>query len=270
MNEFFRDQYVTVNNLKLHLVDWAPGGSSKPPMVLIHGVTGYAHMWDHIALNFKDEYHVLALDQRGHGDSDWSPEQAYESADLGSDLTALFSELKLKDAVLVGASWGGLSSILHTANHPDTVRQLILVDIGMEFSQSETDVFPRPREFKDYKELETHERNGNLFPALWTLRGSIGTSVRSEGDVLVRKHDPFFFERWPFRNRDYWTEAGQIKVPTLLMHGSDSFVLSAEMAQKTAAAIPNCELVEIGGAGHSIQLDNPPAFEAAIREFLKK
>jgi pimeloyl-ACP methyl ester carboxylesterase len=123
-------------------------------------------------------------------------------------------------------------------------------------------------EFENEQALEAFERSANPFPALWTLRPFLQSDVREESGKLVRKHDPVFSKRWPFRNMAYWPYARRVKCPTLLLRGARSYVLSPEVADRTVRSIPNCRLKEIPDAGHLIALDNPPAFEAAVREFL--
>ena len=271
MKAEFQDRFVTVNGLKLHFVDWGDtgqGASERRPMVLVHGVTDNCRLWDGFARTFRRQYRVLAIDQRGHGDSEWSADKAYKSTDLASDLSAFFAELGLRDAVLIGLSWGGLVGMIHAAEFPETVHRLVVVDIGCAFDESETDVPERPLEFSDDEALEAYERSSNPFPSLWSLRPRMRASVRKQNGGLVRKHDPFFAGRWPFRAMSYWDYAGRIACPTLLLRGTESFVLSAEMAEKTAGAVPNCRLVEVPDAAHLIPLDNLPAFEAEVREFL--
>lgn len=270
MTRGFQDQFVTVNGLALHYVNWeaGPETSDRRPMVLVHGVTDNCRLWDHIARSFCQEHHVLALDQRGHGDSEWSPEKAYTSLDLASDLSAFFTELGLRDAVLIGLSWGGLVALIHAAEHPETVHKLVLVDIGCEFDEPETAVPDRPLEFPNDKALEDYERSASPFPALWTLRPRMRASVREQDGSLVRKHDPFFARHWPFRAMRYWEYARRVACPSLLLRGTESFVLSAGMAKRTSEALPDGRWVEIPDAAHLIPLDNPPAFEAAVRTFL--
>ncbi|GIK42586.1 MAG: hydrolase [Chloroflexota bacterium] len=271
MKAEFQDKFVTVNGLKLHYVEWNAGKngiSQKPVMLLLHGVTGNARLWDHIAHAFQHEYRVLALDMRGHGDSGWSSKEAYESTDLASDLAAFFIGLGLRKAIIIGLSWGGLVGLIHTAEYPDTVHKLVLVDIGCEFDEPETAVPNRPQAFEDEQSLETYERSANPFPAMWTMRPGIRASVREENGKLVRKHDPVFAKRWPFRNMSYWEYAKRVACPTLLLRGAHSFVLSAEIAARTAESIPGCHFEEIPNSAHLIPLDNPPAFEAAVRKFL--
>ena len=69
------DRYITVNGIRIHYLDW--GNESKPAFLMLHGIGRVAHTFDHIAPQFKNDYHVLAIDMRGHGDSGWSPEGAY-------------------------------------------------------------------------------------------------------------------------------------------------------------------------------------------------
>src|SRR6266498_1681214 len=78
------DRFVTVNGLRLHYLEW--GAATRPSMILLHGIARHAHTFDHIASDFARDYHVLAVDMRGHGDSDWSPEGAYLVEDYVKDI----------------------------------------------------------------------------------------------------------------------------------------------------------------------------------------
>ncbi len=79
-----QDKTVTVNGLKLHYLDW--GAEGKPMMVLLHGLRGHAHSWDDVSMAMCQEYHVLALDQRGRGETDWAKDGAYDTPDYVADL----------------------------------------------------------------------------------------------------------------------------------------------------------------------------------------
>jgi pimeloyl-ACP methyl ester carboxylesterase len=262
----YQDRFLTINGLQLHYLDWLAEG--RPPMVLLHGVTGNAHHWDHVARAFAAEYRCLAFDMRGFGDSQWSPCGAYESRDMASDLARIFDTLALGDAVVVGASWGGLVGLMHAAEHPETVSKLVLVDVACEFSQPETAIPNRPLEFENWRTLEEFEIANNPLALPATLRPFVEADVREVNDRLVRKHDPVFAKRWPFRNMSYWDYAARARCPTLLLRGAQSPVLSPEMASRTAQGLAHCRLVEIPNARHQVALDNPAAFEAAVRTFL--
>src|SRR5262249_43940956 len=99
------DRYATVGGLRLHYLDW--GNPSRPPMILLHGIARHAHTFDHIAADYARDHHVIALDMRGHGDSDWSPQAAYLVEDYVKDLEGLVDQLGLSRLTLQGNSTGG-------------------------------------------------------------------------------------------------------------------------------------------------------------------
>ena len=101
----FTDRYVVVNGLRLHYLESGP--PTKPTMILMHGIARHAHTFDHIAPELTRDYHVVALDMRGHGDSAWSPEGAYLVEDHVKDLEAVIRELGLRRVTLWGNSTGG-------------------------------------------------------------------------------------------------------------------------------------------------------------------
>ena len=101
----YTDKFITVNGLRLHYLDW--GNETKPPFIMLHGISRIAHQFDHLAPYFKDDYHVIAIDMRGHGDSAWSPEGAYIVEDYVKDLEAFVDQLNLRGLTLLGNSTGG-------------------------------------------------------------------------------------------------------------------------------------------------------------------
>ena len=109
------DRYVDVDGLKLHYLDW--GGDGKPKMLCLHGAAQNAHMWDFTALAYCDRYHVLSLDQRGHGDSGWAPDEDYGRDAHQRDISGFVEALGLDNFVLVGLSMGGSNAIAYTAGH---------------------------------------------------------------------------------------------------------------------------------------------------------
>ena len=96
------DKYVEVDGLRLHYLDW--GNSDAQPMILMHGLQDCARSWDAFAMNVCSEYHVIALDSRGHGDSDWTDPKHYGFQDYVSDLEELVKQLELDKVILVGHS----------------------------------------------------------------------------------------------------------------------------------------------------------------------
>jgi pimeloyl-ACP methyl ester carboxylesterase len=101
----FVDRAVKVNGLTLHYTEWGPPDAS--PVVLLHGITGHARVWDHFAERLMPGFRALALDQRGHGDSDAPHDADYRIASMADDLAAFADTLRLERFHLVGHSMGG-------------------------------------------------------------------------------------------------------------------------------------------------------------------
>ena len=97
------DKTVSANGINLHYLDW--GNGSAPPVLLVHGLRGHAHSWDDVSAALCQDYHVLALDQRGRGDSDWAPDGDYSGAAYVADLVGFCGSLKLDSFILVVRIW---------------------------------------------------------------------------------------------------------------------------------------------------------------------
>ncbi|MBI4310757.1 MAG: alpha/beta fold hydrolase, partial [Chloroflexi bacterium] len=113
------DRYAIVNGLRLHCLDWGNGGAT--PLLLLHGQRGHAHTWDAVARRFADAYRVLALDLRGHGDSDWSRPGDYSASTYAADLEQWVEQLHLPPFLLMGHCLGGAVATVYAARRPDRV-----------------------------------------------------------------------------------------------------------------------------------------------------
>ena len=120
------------DGLRLHLLRWSEEGV---PMLLVHGFGNEAHIWDDFAPAVAPHYQVLALDQRGHGDSDWAGEGGYEYDHYLADLEAVVEGLGFERLVLVGHSLGGRVSMRYAGRHPDRMAGLVIVDIAPELDR---------------------------------------------------------------------------------------------------------------------------------------
>ena len=107
-----QDKTVTTNGINLHYLDWGTVG--KPVVVMIHGLRGHAHSWDDVSAALCPDFHVLSLDQRGRGDTDWTKDGDYTTDAYVADLEGFCAALKLDSFILVGQSMGGRNSMAST------------------------------------------------------------------------------------------------------------------------------------------------------------
>src|SRR5215475_2659481 len=123
-----RDVVLHHAGLRLHLLDW--GKASAPPLLLLHGGAQTAHSFDEVAPDLSRDHHVLALDQRGHGDSDWAPGSVYRREDFIADVRAFLDDRGWPATTLIALSLGGMNAIGFSAAHPERVRGLVVVDVA--------------------------------------------------------------------------------------------------------------------------------------------
>jgi esterase len=126
------DRTISLHGRRYHYTEW--GEATGRPLVMLHGITTHARTWDDEARLLSPRYHVLALDQRGHGDSDPPPDADYSDAALLTDLEAFVGALGLGRITLVALSLGGRVAMNYAGRHPDGVERLIVVDIGPEIA----------------------------------------------------------------------------------------------------------------------------------------
>ena len=251
---------------RIHGLDF---GGDGPTLICLHGVTGNAWNWHAVAGGVRSHRRSVALDFRGYGESQWSPTHAYTTADHVADLASAVDALVGGEAVdLIGSSWGALVAIQYAAEHPDRVGRLVVVDVEPSFEQGETDLFPRPRDHTDHDDVRAAvQRAYPNAPAEMVEVVAATCYGPVDGGRLAPKHDPYFFERWPFRSDDHWDRLARIQAPTLHVYASDSFVRAEVMAEMDRLT-PESRLVEIGDSTHVVPVDNPSALVGSLVPFL--
>jgi esterase len=260
---------LVVNGLRLHLLDW--GGHGRQPLMLLHGFTGHAHAWDTLSIALQPHFHVVALDQRGHGDSD--PADAYNPLVAFDDLAGVVDQLGLAPLVLVGLSMGGRNAMYFAAKRPQAVTRLVIVDIGPEISARAAAGPagpPEPESWESIEQAARHLYRGNPYPGIHYYRWVAASSLRQRGDgALVWKWHPSVKERRTPGDVDWWAVLRAITPPTLVLRGAESPVLEREVAERMAKELPRGRFVEIPRAVHTLHEDNPEAVLGALREFLQ-
>ncbi len=268
----FTSGHLDLGGLGFHYTDW---GGDGPPLVMLHGLSGHARTWDHTAAALSDRYRVLALDQRGHGDSDWAPQ--YGIGLMAADLLAFMDALQLREVTLMGLSMGGLVSFVFTAAHPERVRRLMVLDIGPEIapagSRNVSAAMAESDVFASEDEAFAQARAANPRPTDETLRHRVRHNLRSQPDgTLTFKYDKAFRSQpgaWLELTADQlWAAWRSVRCPVLLVRGDDSPILAAETAQRMLAENPNASFASIPDCGHSITLDRPQGLLDALNLWL--
>ena len=134
-DETVADEWIAMRGLRFHYRDWR-GPPGAPVLVLLHGYTGHARSWDAFAAAMTDRYRVIALDQRGHGETDWAPEGVYRVQDMADDLAAFVAALGLDGFTLVGLSMGGMVAMEYAGRRPPALAAAVIVDIAPELVSS--------------------------------------------------------------------------------------------------------------------------------------
>jgi pimeloyl-ACP methyl ester carboxylesterase len=262
-----QDHYLKVNGLRLHVLDW--GGAGRTPLLLLHGFTGHAHAWDTLSLALQPHFHVYALDQRGHGDSD--PAEVYGAVAAFDDLSGVVDQLGLAPVIMVGLSMGGRNAMYFASKRPDLVRKLVVLDIGPEISKKAAEAAPGPPEPEVWDSIEQaaqHLLRANPYPGIHYYRWVVSHSLRArpEGGLVWAWHPSVKLRRGP--DMDWWAILRAIPIPTLVLRGAESRVLDRDVAERMARELPDGRLVEIPRAVHTLHEDNPDAVLAALKSFL--
>ena len=269
--------YRIVNGLRMHYLDW--GYPSAPPVVCVHGYTSSAQAFAAPTRHFQSRFHTIALDVRGHGESAWSPTEAYQYHDQISDLAGFVDQLGLEQFVLIGTSMGGIIAMAYAGAHPERLLRLVINDIGPDAeagSQRITQmVGDRPEEFASLEDAMAYRR---LVSPITARRSdedqrelALGVLRQLPDGRWVWKMDPAYIrqrvQQGPPPRPDLWPALHRIPCPTLVVWGRESDVLSEAQAQRIVDVLPQAELVAVPSVGHAPTLMEPVAL-AALERFL--
>jgi pimeloyl-ACP methyl ester carboxylesterase len=267
------DRFIAVNGLRLHCREW--GRPSARPVVLLHGGSAHAHWWDLFADSIADRYHVYALDLRGHGDSEHTSPPAYRLEDYAGDLSAFMELLGLPSATLVGHSLGAMIATAYTGAAPTRVNGLVLVDSALKVTPAGVRYMARLQRFPQpmYRSRDDALRRLRLLPARTTADASVLRHVAAYG---VRQSPD---GRWTLKfDREAMAPDGPVDLtphlrrlhcPILFVRGAHSTLLTEAGLAALLRVARHAQAVEIPDAHHHVMLDNPAAFERAIRNFLE-
>lgn len=275
--------------LRLHYVDW--GNETAPPLLLVHGGRDHCRSWDWVAEALRDDYHVIAPDLRGHGDSAWSIGGNYMITDFVYDIAQLIRQRTMKPLSIIGHSLGGYISTLYTGLYPDTVSKLVVLD-GIVLTPPELqEMADRPyadrliewvdqmrelsaRQPRKYKTLDEtiarmHAENPRL--SMEQARALTAHAVnQNEDGTYSWKFDNYFRARsvTSVNAKDLTGLWQRISCPTLLINGAESFI-SDPAKNGSVKHFRDVRSVLIEGAAHWVHHDKLDEVLCLIRPFLK-
>ena len=259
---------VHANGLDLRCLDW--GNASAPPLLLLHGLQDSAALWTTFAESARADFHVVALDHRGHGDSPRA--ESYRLADYVAETRDAVRGLGLDKPALIGHSAGSKNAWLCIADNPGVASKLVITDMDPDsYNPGSVAMISRYKgESDEYESIDAvMERLRSRQPNASDdelRRNALALAVETDGGrwTWKRSRDVVTMYDRP----DVWARLPEVAAPTLIVRGSESTLLRRDVAERMRAAIPDCELAEIPGGGHWAHLEYPDAYAAIVREFL--
>lgn len=239
-------------------------------LLFLHGIGGNRRNWDGELAYFGRDFHAVAMDFRGYGDSDGLGE-GFEFTDFVTDVTNVLDTLGARKAHIVGLSMGGLVAQALYNRAPERVASLALVACR---AANEPVLPPARREAFIRERLDPLREGGSEALAISLASKLLGSasSAHSREQVMdsLRKVRPeAYFKIMEARmNVQPMLEPSNIRVPTLVVGSDEDQVAPLEQMRALAQAVNGARLCEIGGAGHLINLEKPQEFQLALRDFL--
>ena len=268
----YTSRFVEAGGLRLHYLDY--GTLGRPAMLCVHGGAAHAHWFDVVAPYFGPDYHVRALDQRGHGDSAWADPPAYSYERYASDLAEVIEKLDLREFVLIGHSMGGTVALVYAAAHPGRVGSLIVVDSTLQMTEDRVAALRDvgTRRGSRYATREEFVARYRLRPAGTTAGPEIIRHLAQDsGRQLADGSWTHKFDRNVYATREAvdclpcWNH---IRIPALLVKGDRSQRITPQVFAGVQARCPHVELAEVSNSDHHVMLDNPSGFAHAVKAFL--
>jgi pimeloyl-ACP methyl ester carboxylesterase len=286
-------RYYFSQRLRLHYVDW--GNPQAPALLLVPGGRDHCRSWDRVAEALRHDFHVLAVDLRGCGDSAWAIGGSYPVTDFVYDIAQLVRQEQLGPFSLMAHSMGGVGSLLYAGAYPEAVRRLVVVE-GLlmppaQMKQRES-LSPQARLTNWVSELHglsarVPRRYPTITDAISRMRGenprlseeqarhlTVHGTNQNEDGTFSWKFDPYIVssktlrEAFPIHSQDIAALWSNIACPTLLVRGSDSFVGDPE-ADGSIAHFRDARSITIQEAGHWVHHDKLEEFLGHVRPFLE-
>ncbi len=277
-----RDEFVEVNGLRFHYREWGDT-RSRHALLMLHGYASTSEIWSDVAADLAREFRVIAIDQRGYGQSDRAEDMDYTRASQLEDLEAIVDAIGLRSVTLVGHSMGGALALCYAAEHPEVVSALVIVEAAPEVLRSGIEGLRRlltSGESWDTLEEAMEQMRAHLPPmSSEQLERRVRSAIAQTEDgrwtwdfdeafrdPSIRPPDPDPGQR---RLSDLWDSADRIQCPTMIVRGQDTDMLTPEAIQRLHRRVAGSRVSLIEDAGHNVPSDQPASLALNIREFLQ-
>ncbi len=280
-----RSGFVVLDGRQVHYLEW--GRPASPPVVCLHGGGQTAYMYEELGAALRDRYWVVAPDLPGHGDSDASGASAIAHVAIAEALQPFIDDLGIGRAAFVGASLGGMASIIYADLHPDAVANIALIDVGHKLeAEGVRKIVDFMTAHESFESLEAAaEAIGEYLPqrraprpasltrnlrqrpdGRWEWKHQVGRRMRELREATGEDAHPA--DRLDEVMAGVDAAAARLACPVLVLRGEHSDVLSSSGAEEVAALIPDARLVVVEKAGHLAAGDNPDSTVGRIEAFL--
>jgi len=257
---------------RLHFLEWNPDASRT--VVLLHGNSANAWWWQWVADAMPRDLRILALDSRGHGDSEWVSPPAYKPHDYATDLASFIGEeVRGEPPVIVGHSMGGIVTLAFASRYAELARGLVVIDTAVVSSRGRDRFLHRLKALPTviYPDLETAKARYRLMPNEGEIHADRVHAI-AEKSLMAAEQGGYTlkFDRESFFGGDGLNVLETIRaltIPTLLVRAEKSRIMTQPSAEEAAASNPQVRLTVIAGAHHHVILEKPAECAKIIAEF---
>jgi esterase len=272
----YRSCNIVLRQMRFHFLEW--GRADAPVIVLLHGGHQSAHSWDLVSLHLAQNYRVLALDQRGHGDSEWSRDVVYSNHEMSLDAEEFIGAMGLRAPIVIGHSMGGRNTMLLLRRNAAIARAAVIVDVGPELSDKGRAAIAGfvqgNQEFDDLEHFVRNVRQYDPYRSREHIERTVKYNMLERADgKYVSKCDSnprrlgIVRASGPLENITLEDAAG-FDLPVLLVRGENSNILAPDAAERFAASLPQGRLVTVPDCGHNVHGQNTKGFIGALGGFL--
>ena len=281
-NPRYVSRNVVVNGIRIHLLEW--GEPSAPTILLLHGANQSSHSWDLVSLSLAQQFHIVAIDQRAHGDTEWPRDGETNRESMALDAHAVLKALAVENAIVIGHSMGGIVAMTLLIAYPNLASRAVFVDIAPELPGSSgpnegqkqiREFIASAREFESIDAYIDRVVDYDPFRSRAHIRRTLIYNLMQRSDGKYVSKNGLRRAAQPTRpgnelgTRPTIEDIRSIDCPALVVRGGESRVLTVEAATAFQEALPAGQLTTVPDCGHNVHSQNTAGFLEALTTFLK-